>query len=112
MRDASAVLLIYVAVALLYGTSRVRGRARLSALQQPVRRALARAAALSAVGAAMWRWSTAGSSLLAALFVLACLMTLASVVTLLGPVAPRAVWTLALVAAAAAPLLVALGAVS
>lgn len=105
MTELQAVLLLYVAVALLYGASRVRGRARLSLLEPPVRSRLARAiASLAVVGSGLlWRGVDSGPATV--LVVLVGLMAMGTVVTLLGPIAPRMIWGGALLAAVAAPLL-------
>lgn len=112
MRDTSAVLLLYVVVALFYGTARVQGRARLTVLQQPWRRRLVRIAGLAGVWVSMRIWSEPGSEATAALLVLTSLMSWGSVVALLGAVAPRLIWAVALLAAVALPLLLIRGTTS
>lgn len=112
MREASAVLLLYVAVALLYGAARVQGCARLSLLQEDWRTRSTRAAALGLAAVATWLLSQVESGPAVALVTLVALMVLGNVVILLGPVAHRLVWALALLAATAAPVLAVLGATS
>jgi uncharacterized membrane protein len=111
VREASAVLLLYVAVVLLYGTARVQGRARLSVLEQTRRNWIARVTALGSAGLAAWLWGQAESGPAAALVAVVALMVMGGAVTLLGPVAPRLVWALALLAASVAPVLALLGAI-
>jgi hypothetical protein len=103
--DTSAVLLLYLVVALLYGTARVQGRARLPLLQQPWRRWFARVTGVGAAYLSMRFWTQGESGVIAALLVLTSLMSFGSVVALLGPVAPRLIWALALAAAVAFSLL-------
>jgi hypothetical protein len=104
--------LLYVVVALFYGTARVQGRARLALLQQTWRRWLARVAGLGAACVSMWIWSEPGSEATAALLVLTSLMSWGSLVALLGAVAPRLIWAVALLAAVALPLLLIRGTTS
>lgn len=109
MSEAIAVLLLFVAVTLLYGASQVRGRSRHSLLESTWRSRLARAFASVTVIGSGWVWRGVESGAAAALLVLGGLMVIGMVVTLLGAVAPRAVWGGALLAAVAAPLLALLG---
>ena len=109
MKEAVAVLLLHVSVALFYGASRVHGRARLSLLDPPRRSHLARVLASGTVVGSGWLWRGVESGAAAALVVLVGLMVIGTAVTLLGPVAPRVIWGGALLAAVAVPLLALLG---
>ena len=109
MREATTALLLYVAVALLYGASRVRNHARLPLLESPRRSLAARVLASGAVVGSGWLWREVESGTAAALVVLVVLMVMGTLVTLLGPLVPRAIWGGALLAAVAAPLLAILG---
>jgi hypothetical protein len=109
MTEANAVLLLYVAVALLYGTARANGRARVLLLDRSRRVTLTRALACGAVLGSGWLWRAVESGAAAALVVLTGLMVMGTVVTLLGPVAPRLVWALAVLAAVAVAVLVVMG---
>jgi hypothetical protein len=112
VRETSALLLLYLAVALVYGNARVRGRARLSLLEQTWCRWTARVIAFGSACLAAWLWCQVETAPSAALGALAAVMVMGSGVTLLGPVAPRLVWTLAVLAASAAPVLALVGAMS
>ncbi|HLV64285.1 MAG TPA: hypothetical protein VKY73_00665 [Polyangiaceae bacterium] len=112
MIEASALSLLFVAVAVLYGTARVRGRARLALLDAPGRTRAARTLAFVAIGVAGGSWQGLESLTAAVLVVLVGLMVLGTTVTLLGPVAPRLLWGAALLAAAALPVLAAIGGLS
>jgi hypothetical protein len=112
MREAIAVLLLYIAVALVFGTWRVHGGARLALLDPPRRSRLARIIASGMVVGSGWLWRGVESGAAAVLVVFSGLMVGGTAVALLGPVAPRVVWGGALLAATALPLLVLLGASS
>jgi hypothetical protein len=109
MLELVAILLLYVATVLHYGTTRLRGTVRFPALARPSRAALSRGAALVAVLGAGWLWSNGESSSAAVLVVLTGLMASLTVVTLLGPVAPRGLRLSAGIAAAAVPLILMCG---
>ena len=103
------ILLLYVAVALHYATTRVRGKVRVAVFAHPSRAALARAGSVAAVLAAIWAWRGVESGTAAVLVVLTGMMVSAAAVTLLGPLAPRALWLSAGMAGAAVPVLALLG---
>lgn len=108
MTETMAMLLLYLAAALMYGTDSHRNGARLRALATRTRVHIAQGVALAAVGLAGWLWQRMEPGPAAFLVVPVGLMVAATSVALLAPVWPRLVWSIA-VASVPAIVLLALG---
>jgi hypothetical protein len=103
-----ALLLTFLAAAVLYGAGTERGRARWVLLGGRRRAGAARVLAFAAVAAAVWLWRSLESGAAAFLVVVTGLMVMMSVVALLGRVLPRLIWAAAVLSMSAIPFLVAL----
>jgi hypothetical protein len=110
MLEATVILLLHAAVALHYATTSVRGQVRVALFARRARTVLARVICLAAVLWAVWAWRAVESGSAAVLLAVTAMMVSGAAVTLLGPLAPRAVWLSAALAAAAVPVLSLLGA--
>ncbi|MGC4088049.1 MAG: hypothetical protein QM756_09150 [Polyangiaceae bacterium] len=105
MTEVLALLLVHVAVTLCYAAGRVRGGARLALLESRFRASLARVVALVALATAIGLWRSIESGPASLLIVLVGSMALGTLVTLLGPLAPRLLWGATLLAASLASVL-------
>lgn len=109
MTEATALLLVYVAAALVYGATRERGRARLALLEAARPSRAARWAALAAAGFAASLWQGVESGPAAFLVIPVAFLALSTVIALLTPVLPRLVWMAAALSLVAIPILALVG---
>lgn len=105
MLELVALLLSYLAVALHYGATRVRGRARFTVFERSSLSALARLLALVALAVAVAVSRRSEPLAAAGLVVASGIMVVGPAVTLLGALAPRALGISVWMAAAALPVL-------
>jgi len=94
VNEALAASAVCVAIGLLFGADHPRGKARLPFFAAPVRAHLARAAAAALTLTAFLLWNSAEPGPAAYLAIPVALMSFGTLITLLGPLGPRATWTI------------------
>lgn len=112
MAEATTVVLLFLAAAIGYATDRHRPRIAVEIAMTPGRVRAARLIAVAAVAAGFWRWRTIEQGPASVLVVIVGLMSLATLIAIVAPLRPRAFWASTAIAAIAAPILLALGALS
>lgn len=105
MAETRAMLSLFVAAALLYGSNSVRARARLGLLEQPVWIWGARFFACALVVHMFSSWRVLESATAAMLVSAVGLAAMSTAVTLVAPLWPRAFWGVVAISALAIPML-------
>jgi hypothetical protein len=105
MTELLVLSLLYVATAVFYASAPVKRRPRLVWFSTLPRRVAARGVAVMAIASAFGLWAAIEPGPAAGFMITIGLMVLATLIAVVGPLVPKAVWAVAMLASVAIPVL-------